>query len=86
MLDLPKDHIQKICDIMGEDFDAPACREVLEHLNQCPTCKVYYDTVKKTVLLCQDNDCAETLPDDVNQRLLEVLNLSDLPEKPTEKK
>jgi len=60
---------------MGEDFDNPACQEVLEHLKQCPTCKVYYDTTKKTVLLCRENDCPEKLPDDVNNRLLKVLNL-----------
>lgn len=71
---------------MGEDFDAPACKEVLDHLNQCPTCKVYYDTIKKTVLLCQENDCAEKLPEDVNQRLLEVLDLTDFLKKPSDSK
>ncbi len=86
MLDLPSEHIKKICDIMGEDFDAPACKEVLDHLNQCPTCKVYYDTIKKTVLLCQENDCAEKLPEDVNQRLLEVLDLTDFLKKPSDSK
>ena len=62
---------------MGEDFNDPACREVLEHINQCPTCKVYYDTLKKTVLLCQENDCPEELPDEVNQRLMKLLDLRD---------
>ena len=85
MLDLFKDHIKKICDIMGEDFNDPACQEVLDHLNQCPTCRVYYDTVKKTVLLCQNNDCAEELPEGVNDRLMEVLNLTDFLKKHPEK-
>jgi len=63
---------------MGEDFDDPTCREVLEHLNKCPSCKVYYDTVKKTVLLCQENDCPETLPEEVNSRLMKVLDLDEI--------
>lgn len=78
MLDNHKDDIKKICDIMGEDFDNPICQEVMEHLEKCPTCKVYYDTTKKTVLLCQDNDCPEELPEDVNERLMKALDLEEI--------
>ena len=76
-----KERIKQICDTMGEDFQNPACQEVLKHLDHCPTCKVYYDTLKKTVLLCKENDCAEKLPEDVNQRLLKILDLNELPAK-----
>lgn len=74
-----KDRIKQICDLMGEDLDSPACREMMEHINACPTCKVYYDTMKKTVLLCRENDCAEEVPAEVSQRLLKVLDLEDFP-------
>ena len=72
------DRIKQLCDIMGEDLDGPACQAMMEHINACPTCKVYYDTVKKTVLLCKDNDCAQEVPEDVNNRLMKVLDLSDV--------
>ena len=45
---------KKICDFMGEDLNAPACKEVADHLDSCPNCKVYLDTVKKTVTICQE--------------------------------
>jgi len=77
MLKDQKQRIQQICDIMGEDLNDHDCQEVLEHINQCPTCKVYYDTLKKTVFLCRENDCPEELPDDVNKRLMDVLDLSE---------
>lgn len=76
----PKDKIKQICELMGEDLDHPSCQEIMDHINNCPTCKVYYDTVKKTVLLCRDLDCPEELPDDVNKRLLKVLNLDGVQE------
>lgn len=76
----PKEKIKQICELMGEDLDHPSCQEILDHINNCPTCKVYYDTVKKTVLLCRDLDCSEELPDDVNKRLLKVLNLDGVQE------
>lgn len=72
-----KERIKKLCDLMGEDFNDPACKEMQEHIDKCPTCKVYYDTIKKTVLLCQENDCLEELPDDVNKRLMKVLDLGE---------
>lgn len=85
MLEQHKDHIKQICDLLGEDFDDPACREVLDHLNSCPTCKVYYDTVKKTVFLCKENDCPEELPSDAEERLMRVLDLDEVYKKNRQK-
>jgi hypothetical protein len=73
-----KNRIKQICDLMGEDLDSPACQEMMEHVNACPTCKVYYDTMKKTVFLCRENDCPEDVPDDVNKRLMKVLDLETI--------
>ena len=76
-----KEYIKQICELMGEDLDHPSCQEVLDHLKACPTCKVYFDTVKKTIFLCRELDCPEELPENVNDRLLEVLNLKDIAKK-----
>jgi len=67
--------LQQICDFMGEDLDAPACKEVAEHIEKCPSCKIYLDTVKKTVILCRKLEENKKLPKDVNQRLCKILNL-----------
>jgi hypothetical protein len=74
-------YIEKMCDIMGDDLDTPACQEVMEYLEKNPNSKVYYDTVKKTVILCQNNDCPESLPEGVNERLMKRLNLDDIYDK-----
>ena len=68
----------QICDFMGEDLDAPACKEVAEHIESCPNCKIYLDTVRKTVTLCQQIEKDEKLPLDVKDRLYKVLNLENL--------
>lgn len=59
-------------------MDAPACKEVADHLESCPKCKVYFDQVKKTVTLCRDIDKDKKVPDDVKDRLFKVLNLNQL--------
>jgi predicted anti-sigma-YlaC factor YlaD len=68
----------EICDFMGEDITAPACKEVADHLASCPECKVYFDTVRKTVTLCQELEKKETVPADVKERLFKVLDLDTL--------
>lgn len=76
-----KDHkkmVDQICDFMGEDIDSPACQEVSDHINMCPTCKIYFDTVKKTVTLCREMDDEKKVPDDVSNRLFKILNLDEL--------
>ena len=70
--------VRLICDYMGEDLDSPACREVQEHFDSCPTCKVYFDTVKKTVTLCRQCDEEEKVPDEVRTRLFNVLHLEEI--------
>jgi predicted anti-sigma-YlaC factor YlaD len=73
-----KEVYKQICDFMGEDLDAPVCKEVAEHLESCPKCKVYLDTVKKTVTICQETEKEKELPQDIKKRLFNVLNLGDL--------
>jgi hypothetical protein len=75
---LHNDVYKQICDFMGEDLDAPACKEVADHLENCPNCKVYLDTVKKTVTICKESEKEKSMPEDVRQRLFKVLNLKDL--------
>ena len=70
--------IEKICDFMGEDLDAPACKEVIEHIENCPDCKIYLDTMQKTVTICRDLEKNKKLPVHMNKRLFKVLRLENL--------
>ncbi|MBN2424417.1 MAG: hypothetical protein JXR46_09455 [Calditrichaceae bacterium] len=74
---IKKGKFKKLCDILGEDLDSPACRQIIDNISNSPPCKVYYDTVKKSVLLCKQNDCVEEVPNGVNKRLLKILDLEE---------
>jgi predicted anti-sigma-YlaC factor YlaD len=73
--------IKQICDFMGEDLDAPVCKEVAEHIAACPSCQVYFDTVKRTVTLCREIEQDKTIPKQINKRLFKILNLDELKKK-----
>ena len=46
----------EICDYLGGDLDSPFCKEVRDHLDSCPECKIYLDSIKQTVYLFRDNE------------------------------
>ncbi len=53
------------------------CRAIEAHLAECEDCRVIVDTMKKTITLYREAPL-ETVPSDVHQRLVSVLNLDDI--------
>ncbi len=70
--------VKQICDFIGEDIDAPVCKEVADHLSTCPSCQAQFDSIKKTVTLYRQVEQPKTVPEDVNLRLIKVLHLDDI--------
>ncbi len=69
---------KKICLDFGADIGSELCQEVGLLLEECPECKVYYDTMQRSVKLYKvvENEC--DLPEAVTERLFKVLNLDQL--------
>lgn len=45
------DKIEKICLELGEDIDSEVCQELRAHFEECPDCKAFVDSLRKTVYL-----------------------------------
>jgi len=69
-----KKKIEEICDQLGEDLDSDKCNEIKKHLEDCPTCCAYVNTVKKTVELYKILP-SEQVPGNVHKRLIKILKL-----------
>jgi anti-sigma factor RsiW len=63
-----------ICDNLDADIDSPRCRQIKRHLEACPDCAAYLDSLKKTVLLYK-NLSAPTVPLSVHKRLFKAINV-----------
>ena len=66
--------IERVCDALGEDLGSPLCKELQEHLAQCPDCALQLNTVRRTVEIYQTFPC-KRVPGDVQKRLRAVLRL-----------
>jgi anti-sigma factor RsiW len=42
---------QHICDNLDEDLSSPRCKQIKRHIDACPDCRAYLDSLKKTVIL-----------------------------------
>lgn len=45
------DRIEQICTDLGVEIDSEVCQELRMHLEECPDCKAYVDSLRKTVYL-----------------------------------
>ena len=72
-----KTQIQLLKEHLCDDLDADACKELIDVLKTSKDCRIYYDTVKKTVVLCREKECPEDLPEDINKRLFHALGLDE---------
>ena len=66
---------KKFCEEMGNDIDKEFCKEIEEELQNCPECKVFYDTIKRTVQIYQNCEEKNELHKDGEERLFKILNL-----------
>ena len=71
---------KKICLDFGADLNSELCQEVGALMESCPECKVYYDTMKRSIKLYRvvEDECS--LPESVAERLFKVLNLENMKE------
>lgn len=47
------DVAKHVCGDLDEHIDSPECRAIKKHLESCPNCTAYLDSLKKTVLIYQ---------------------------------
>jgi predicted anti-sigma-YlaC factor YlaD len=77
-INLPTHHkraLQLICKALEEDLDTPVCTELVVHFKTCPTCRIYFNSVRKTVKMYRTVQSVQAVPQDVSLRLFKVLNL-----------
>ena len=70
-----KEVMNHICDSLGEDLNSPKCTDIKSHLESCPSCQKYFESVDSTVKFYKKYNVE--LDNDGHQRLLSVLGLDD---------
>ncbi|MBR9978144.1 MAG: hypothetical protein KFH87_08655 [Bacteroidetes bacterium] len=64
-----------ICDQFGEDEDSERCRELQRHLEKCPDCSNYCDSLEKMIGLYRAS--SPRFSPDARRILLETLGIEE---------
>jgi anti-sigma factor RsiW len=70
-----KDVYLYICDNLDAELNSARCREVRKHLDACPDCTAYLDSVKKTVFLYRTAPSPK-VPAAAHERLFRTIDLT----------
>lgn len=68
--------IDELCNYLGQDLNHPMCKELMQHVRECPECRIYLDTVKMTVSLYRKKIEQKPVPKHVTQELFKILDLN----------
>ncbi len=64
-----------ICENLDADLNSPQCRAIKAHIDDCPNCVAYLDSLKKTVSLYRVYPVPNT-PAAVHRKLMAKIALS----------
>jgi len=70
-----KDVMTHICDNLGEELNSPKCVEIKNHIENCESCKHYFNSVETTIQFYKKYNV--NVSEDTHNRLVEVLGLKE---------
>ncbi|MGE5351674.1 MAG: zf-HC2 domain-containing protein [Acidobacteriota bacterium] len=70
-----KEVMNHICDNLGEELNSPRCLEIKEHLENCGSCRSYFNSVETTISFYKKYNV--NISDDAHKRLLSFLGLKE---------
>ncbi|MCS7081640.1 MAG: zf-HC2 domain-containing protein [Bacteroidetes bacterium] len=70
-----RQYIEQLCEHFEEALDRPECARLREHLEACPECRAYLDSLRQTIRLYRQ--LRHQAPEDLCRRLLQMLALEE---------
>jgi len=65
--------LRTLSEYLDNDLPKSVCREIRRHLDLCPKCEVFVQTLKRTINLCQKSDVARLTEADKTKLRKEIL-------------
>lgn len=66
-----------LSEYLERDFQPALCTELEQHLGECTNCRVFFDTLQKTILLYRALP-RKPMPQEARARLIKILSLTGL--------
>jgi hypothetical protein len=67
--------MNELCTYLGQDLEHPMCIELKRHMDECPHCQEYLESVKLTVKIFKESNESVPIPQQIKHQLWEKLHL-----------
>lgn len=67
-----RDLAARLSEYLDHEIDPGACAEIEGHLDDCPPCRDFLESLRRTVGLVREVPASESIPDDVKKRIVEA--------------
>lgn len=67
--------VKLVHEYLGQNSQERIIDEISDHMNDCPDCYIYIDSVKQTIQLMQKISLSSSYPKSVEHKLLKSLNI-----------
>jgi predicted anti-sigma-YlaC factor YlaD len=68
-----QDLLQGLSAYIDNEASEAICQAIERHLEECESCRIMLDTLRKTISLYQVVDTADQMPNEIQERLLNTL-------------
>ncbi|MFW5973170.1 MAG: anti-sigma factor family protein [Bacteroidota bacterium] len=68
--------LEQLCETLGEDVESPSCDALRAHLDRCPGCRAYVDSLLETIALYRTAGDVKP-PAGMKDRLARALHLPE---------
>lgn len=65
--------VNELCNYLGEDLDSPMCKELQDHVEKCPECMEFINSIKMTVSIYRKSSQSQSLPPEIKVNLIKIL-------------
>jgi len=66
---------KNVCNFIDGELDDATCQELQKHVTACPKCRIYVDTVRKTIVLYKGKEKPKKISPAMRKRLYAVIPL-----------
>lgn len=67
-----RDLAARLSEYLDQEVDPDVCAEIEGHLDDCPPCRDFLQSLRRTVHLVRETPAPEVLPDDVKRRIVDA--------------
>ena len=70
--------LEELNEYLDDSAKEQVCAEIEQHMIECPNCRIFVDTMRKSILLFQQQESQIEIPRRVRERLFKKLDLTDM--------